>query len=842
MRKLSLCFVLVLGVSGAGIPAFSQTPGVDEIVLGALLPLTGSLSSSGEAGDAAVQMAIEDVNSYFATKGLPYHASVIIEDTGTDPVQALAALQSLANQGIRLVVGPYVSSTVEAVKDYADANGILILSPASSATSLAIPDDNIYRLAPDDTNQGLAIASYLNRLNVKTVIPIYMDDTFGNSLSDSTRQKFQEIGGTYPAGVKFDPNASDLSPYVQSLKEQVEQAVGSAGADAVAVHLIAFEQTIDIFNLASGDPVLSSVRWFGNDGITENEAILNDPVAAAFAVATNFASPIARRDDSFDAIIPTFPITQQFRRRLEARLGSRGDEFAVNAYDAMFASALTYQYGHMPVDLESLKSAFDFATSLYIGYNLKIEINEAGDRSKGAYGFYKIKRLSNGAYRWYVAASFRFADGAPQGARPLLVSGFELPEDMADFTMAVLVPLTGDLAVAGRSALRAIQLAAEDFNAFLAEEGVPGRLQLQVEDTATDPATALNRLQAIAQSGASKVVVGPFSSAAMQAVQDFANNNGMILLSPSSTAASLAVPNDNIYRMTLDNLKEGQAIAALMEEVGIQAVVPVQRNDVFGNDLANAFALQFEGAGGVVLEGVSYAPNTTNFSGVVASLHDKVAATIAQYGSRAVAVELISFEEAELLFTLANQDEILRSVQWVGCDSNARLETLFANTAALEFAAETHFVAPVFAPDFLVEFRLDPPMEIVRADFESFIQQTLERNGMPPNVYDYASYDCLWLAIYAQLNAGLGVDDLDTLKNRLQLVATPFIGFTGLTDFNEAGDKNYGVFGFSALFQDEAGYSWDYVGSYRFTVREGGVFFWVNQGLPSGLPNWVLYR
>jgi hypothetical protein len=63
--------------------------GENTILIGALLPLTGTLSSYGESADASLRLAVEDVNNQFAKSGQSTRVGLIIEDTKTDPAIAL---------------------------------------------------------------------------------------------------------------------------------------------------------------------------------------------------------------------------------------------------------------------------------------------------------------------------------------------------------------------------------------------------------------------------------------------------------------------------------------------------------------------------------------------------------------------------------------------------------------------------------------------------------------------------------------------------------------------------------------------------------------------------------
>lgn len=92
--------------------------------------------------------------------------------------------------GIRIVIGPDSSAEVEAVKAYADENDILVISPSSTAISLAIPADNVFRFVPDDTHQAEAIARLMWEDRVRAVIPIWRGDTWGDDLANATKGKF----------------------------------------------------------------------------------------------------------------------------------------------------------------------------------------------------------------------------------------------------------------------------------------------------------------------------------------------------------------------------------------------------------------------------------------------------------------------------------------------------------------------------------------------------------------------------------------------------------------------------------------------------------------------------
>ena len=140
------------------------------IILGALLSLSGASATLGESEDAGLKVALRDVNESFKKTHTNLGVGLIIEDTHTNPAFGIKELKDLASKGIRIVIGPSTSAELEAIKDYANNNGIILLSPSSTAPLLATSGDNIFRLVPDDTHQAEAIATQMRKDGIRVVI------------------------------------------------------------------------------------------------------------------------------------------------------------------------------------------------------------------------------------------------------------------------------------------------------------------------------------------------------------------------------------------------------------------------------------------------------------------------------------------------------------------------------------------------------------------------------------------------------------------------------------------------------------------------------------------------
>jgi len=89
-------------------------------------------------------------------------------------------IQDLEREGFKYFIGPLASSSAEAAKAYTDTtNDLVLLSPSSTAASLAIEGDSLFRLVPSDDAQVPIIMDRIQSQGKEHVVLIYRDDTWG---------------------------------------------------------------------------------------------------------------------------------------------------------------------------------------------------------------------------------------------------------------------------------------------------------------------------------------------------------------------------------------------------------------------------------------------------------------------------------------------------------------------------------------------------------------------------------------------------------------------------------------------------------------------------------------
>ncbi len=391
---------IIVGAAGGFLAASSMKPAqpaqqaggkkIVEIPIGALLPLTGPLSSFAKKNEIALQMAIDDVNAFAAKSGSKFRFKLLVEDTQLDKQVALSRLQSLAAQNVKIVIGPMASGVLAGIKNFADSNKIVIISQSSTAPSLAIPGDFVFRLAPTDNFQSKALAKLIETKGFKKVAVIYRGDAWGVGLYEAFEKKFTADGGQVQ-GVKYDPKAKDLSGEVAKLSSIVKSM-----GEGTAVLMISFEDDgIQIIKLAAQDPTLSSTQWFGTDGTALSSKIVKQVGSEAIklgGVLSTIFQP-ARN-----------PIQANFIERFKAKAGEAPDAYSMNAYDAVWIAALSVMSAGTD-DGAVIVKILPTVAEHYFGVSGNTMFDANGDRAGGDYAIWQIVKTANGA-EWKLVGSY----------------------------------------------------------------------------------------------------------------------------------------------------------------------------------------------------------------------------------------------------------------------------------------------------------------------------------------------------------------------------------------------------------------------------------------------------
>lgn len=223
--------------SGAGNADPSCTGRSDgTLTFGGLTPQTGDLSFIGPPSEAAIRVAVDEINAAGGVLGRD--VAYLPGDSGdSDPDVANPTVDGHLAANVDAIVaasGSGVSLTV--IDKVVGACTLYISSTNTSSTFTDYPDDDLYfRTVPSDTLQGVAVAELMVEDGSATATIIARQDAYGESLLTSIEEAFVEFGGV-ASTVSYDPDATSFQAEVDTVVSERPDAVVLVGfAESAAI-------------------------------------------------------------------------------------------------------------------------------------------------------------------------------------------------------------------------------------------------------------------------------------------------------------------------------------------------------------------------------------------------------------------------------------------------------------------------------------------------------------------------------------------------------------------------------------------------------------------------------
>jgi len=213
-----------------------------ELVLGLSFDKTGRYSSIGKTTEAAVDIAVREINARGGVNGMKI--KLVKFDTAGDPKQAVVAVRKFAQDDKALaVIGPFASSAARVAFPAGERLGIVQIPNASSAPKLADKFSYAFRATESEYVQFIRVVKTLKKKGMlkKNVAILYAPDdvvskAVGLFIMKPIFKKFGVKLATKPIG--FRTEAFDLSPQVSQLKGLKLDYVGVAGITPIAIRVL----------------------------------------------------------------------------------------------------------------------------------------------------------------------------------------------------------------------------------------------------------------------------------------------------------------------------------------------------------------------------------------------------------------------------------------------------------------------------------------------------------------------------------------------------------------------------------------------------------------------------
>lgn len=317
---MAVLMVLAMAACG-GEPANNggnDTPDATTVKIGGIGPLTGAYANYGLSEKNGAELAVKEINEAGGIAGKQIELSY--QDSQGESESAVNAYGKLMDWGMEVSLGCVLSGENASVVAAARDDDVLLITPSGSADKCIDGNDKAFRVCFYNSYQGAAAAQYIKDNNmVDTVGILYQSDNdYSVGLYNAFVAKCGELGITIAETQTFTSSTNtDFSTQVSALV--------SSGVKLVFIPLYA-EEASTFLTQAHGK-FADDVYFFGADGL--------DGILGKVEQDTSLANNVLMLTP-FAADTPAENV-QSFVKKYQEAYGATPDQFAADAYDAIYA-------------------------------------------------------------------------------------------------------------------------------------------------------------------------------------------------------------------------------------------------------------------------------------------------------------------------------------------------------------------------------------------------------------------------------------------------------------------------------------------------------------------------
>ena len=195
-----------------------------QLVLGAVLPMTGNAAKYGEQMKEGVDLAVEQINAAGGINGK--RVRVLVEDGQADAKTSIAAFRKLVSQDHVPGVVSGFSGVILALSPIATETTTVLLNCGATSPEIEGASPFVFSDIPNAKQEATFLADVVfEKFGVRKVAIFWQNNDAGLGMQQLFQQRFEALGGAVVAKESQEPGASDFRAQLNKLKEANPQAI-----------------------------------------------------------------------------------------------------------------------------------------------------------------------------------------------------------------------------------------------------------------------------------------------------------------------------------------------------------------------------------------------------------------------------------------------------------------------------------------------------------------------------------------------------------------------------------------------------------------------------------------
>ncbi|HQR28801.1 MAG TPA: ABC transporter substrate-binding protein [Anaeromyxobacteraceae bacterium] len=291
----------------------------EELVIGALLSVTGPAAFLGAPEARTLEMLAEQANAKGGVAG--HKVRLVVKDTGGSPEKAVSfARQLIDEEKVFAIIGPSTSGESMQVKAIAEEGKTPLVSLAAAELIVNPVAPHVFKTAQKDSHAAALVFQDMKRRGITRIAVFSSNTGFGKAGKEQIAKLAPEYGIQVVLDEVYDKAATDLTAEATKLKASNAQAVLNWSIEPAQSILVK-----NIRQLGIALPIYQS-HGFGNLAY----------VKAAGSAAEGVMFPLGKLAvaDALPASDPQKKVLVAYRDAYQKRWGEEVSGFGGYAWDA----------------------------------------------------------------------------------------------------------------------------------------------------------------------------------------------------------------------------------------------------------------------------------------------------------------------------------------------------------------------------------------------------------------------------------------------------------------------------------------------------------------------------